>query len=514
MLIYTLLKKSEILFFSKILHEEGTGIIQVIAMLAILTGLSTYSLQRSSLNKQKNETTKTFLTIRQIEERINSTLLNNVSCTNQISALGDLRSVSSINEIKAINEDVIVRVNEKDSNNRIRVLSISLKGKKSGTNYDTIQNSLVTDGTGTYSGIINLIVRYSKISKQLSGTKDGLLVFPLQVKTDNSFITNECYSLFDNVVNNGRQEACEFVGGLFDVEMKTCSFQNISATETQTKTNSSNTQAASLLFLENYIDQLNFPSKYVQVSGAIMKGDLNVGSKAIVQRLCVNENCTNNLNENLCGNGQVVVGRNSDGVLICKTLFCPAGTFFTGVGSAGANCQSFPNETCPVGQYVAEVSSTGSVVCKDIPLKSNLICPSGKILRGIDSSGSAICEIDSNSINVTCPAGSCLISINGNSAVCSSGCSPSCPSASTICSGSSYSGSDGCGGVCSVSGAKNCSSVCVEGSTQQIEGVGTMCSCTPTKPFMCNPRINQICSNGSWVETSCITGGCAEQSCI
>ncbi len=57
-------------------------------------------------------------------------------------------------------------------------------------------------------------------------------------------------------------------------------------------------------------------------------------------------------------------------------------------------------------------------------------------------------------------------------------------------------------------------SVCTNGDTRVIEGEGTMCSCPVAKPYMCNPRITQVCSSGSWSEVSCMTGGCEAMSCI
>lgn len=57
-------------------------------------------------------------------------------------------------------------------------------------------------------------------------------------------------------------------------------------------------------------------------------------------------------------------------------------------------------------------------------------------------------------------------------------------------------------------------SVCSDGQTRIIEGEGTMCSCPVSKPYMCNPRITQVCSSGAWKEVSCITGGCEAMSCI
>ena len=102
-------------------------------------------------------------------------------------------------------------------------------------------------------------------------------------------------------------------------------------------------------------------------------------------------------------------------------LNCPNNTYFAGMSGSSPICRSLPTGSCPANQYIESISPTGTISCRPIPPEvaipscpagqyvsainagvpvcsrppaagAGQSCPTGEVVKGVSSSGTLICE--------------------------------------------------------------------------------------------------------------------------
>lgn len=276
-------------------------------------------------------------------------------------------------------------------------------------------------------------------------------IISITMNIDSSNRVTKCNQTIGNSKENFLQTFCDRLGGTIRASDGKCELESATI---------SPVIGASTKFVIDYINNLNYDSILVKLSGDTMLGPLVVNSDVKTNSFCLAGVCGITLSSTSCPPSQVAILRTGTNTLSCISLSCPSGYLLTGINSSNSLiCQKLPDETCGNNAYVSAIDSSGNVTCSQIPPNSAKICPNGQYIQSIDANGVLTCAIDSSGISMSCPNGDFIQSISGNTVSCANGppsCSPTCPSPSTICSGSIFSGSNGCGGSCSVNGTKNC----------------------------------------------------------
>jgi len=315
------------------------------------------------------------------------------------------------------------------------------------------------------NGTVKLNVTLTRLKKR-NGIKTITKSIMLQVRTDATNNIAECFSESQNSISTAKEESCLNIGGTYNAALDTC---NLSDPCTLGNAN----EATSTKCLETIINE------YLRLDGGTMTGPL-IATDITANNLCIGANCRSTFAIQDCPNGQLVKTINVDGTVDCSpTITCPANQYLEGISSVdgSAICKALPTESCPTDQYVREIKSDGTVVCQAVPVTADVTCPTGeyiqKIVAGVPtcaslcSGNSSRVMYQSNSVlspatcqsetqNRTCNSGSWgAWSGSYNYTSCSS-CTPVCPAAITICAGTTYTGTNGCGSSCNVSGTKIC----------------------------------------------------------
>ena len=489
------------------IENKGFTLVEILISLSLLAVLNVAILNLiDNVNTVKTDIISTSA-MDGVIFKIRSDFYNKAACDNSFS--GDIRTLSGKSIIlkDASNKEIFSSYPERvDSGLSVNDIVLNGAYDKETNEYLKVEDGLsLNEMDGRYYGMANLTIEF----KKGSGKKVRTIYrdVPIYLITGNNYVLDTCLGPADNVTINYLKKSCDMFNGTFDAENQICELPSDLSTPI------ANNIAASTLFVKNYMDDLDFDDRYINRNeDDTLTGNLIVTKKVTAKKYCIDKNCISTFAVNNCPEGQLMSGVDNKGDPICKNITCSQGKYLVGIDASGPICTTLPSRSCGVNEYIYKIKNDGSVLCRPF-VNVNAKCPSGQFLRTLSSDGNYSCTAGLG--GKKCSGSSYVKGIDSKQNLICSSCSPSCPKANTICKGDKYTGGNGCGGQCNVSGTKtsgNCQpqTKTYTKSFKDVKEGTTLHRCSGTYSKL------QSCSGSSKFEKSgdrCKMGQCSGDHC-